>query len=225
MNREQAMNYESEVLRRQLLGVALVVGPLFAASLLFSPSTVLERLQGVANNPGTLAVAVALVYLLRPLVAWPVTPVSVLVGYGFGVTAGLPIALCGAVGTCLVPFLVGQRLPSDAGVLAWVSDSGERLFTATGDTRGILAARLIPIPTDVVSYTAGMAGVPARALVVGTALGELPWTVAAVLAGSSMQSFSVGGVRAIDIRLLAVAGLLAGLILAGPLWRSIRERR
>jgi uncharacterized membrane protein YdjX (TVP38/TMEM64 family) len=70
-----------------------------------------------------------------------------------------------------------------------------------------------------------MGRVPVAAFAAGTVVGELPWTVAAVVAGRSMREFSLSGVETADPR-LAVGGVLAALVLlAGPAYRLVREHR
>lgn len=215
------MEFDDPTVRRQLGGFALAAVALAGVTLLVSPETALNRLRTVAEDPLLFGVAVAALYLLRPLAAWPVTPLAVVVGYGYGVALGIPVALAGAVATCAVPFFVARHFRGEAGLVGRLGDSGGAFFEATGGARGVAVARLIPVPSDVVSCAAGVSGVPFRALAVGTAVGELPWTVVAVLAGSSMDRLSTAGATAVDARLVAVALLAALLLLAGPVYRRL----
>lgn len=160
-------------------------------------------------------------YLLRPVVLWPISAISILVGYVYG-PAGIPVGLAGAVVTCLPPF-AAARLSPNRGLFARVGSTGERLVTATGECRGLIAARLAPLPADPVSYAAGLSGVSGRAFVTGTALGELPWVTAAVLAGSSMRTLSVDGATP-GVPLIVGATAVAVLVLAGPAYRHLRDR-
>ena len=217
------MEFDDPTVRRQVGGFALAAVALAGVALLVPPETVLNRVRTVSGDPLLFGVVVAALYLARPLAAWPVTPLAVVVGYGYGVALGVPIALAGAVATCAVPFFFARRFRGEGGLFGWLGDSGGALFEATGSTRGVAVARLIPIPSDVVSYAAGVSGVPFRALVVGTAVGELPWTVVAVLAGSSMDRLSTAGADAVDVRLVAAALLAALLLLAGPIYRRRAE--
>lgn len=202
--------------RRQVTGLTAAAGAVVVASLAFSPAAVLGRLQQLAAHPLAFAGALAALYLLRPLLAWPITPVSVLVGYVYGVELGLPIALVGAVFTCLPPFGVARWFETDVGLLGNLRRSGRQFFDVAGTTRGVLAARLVPVPADVVSYGAGLSGVGAAPFVLGTTLGEVPWTVAAVLAGSSMQTLAVDGIAAAGPSLVVAAAVAGLLLVAGP---------
>ncbi|GAA0646820.1 TVP38/TMEM64 family protein [Salarchaeum japonicum] len=204
---------------RRVVLVALAAALVVALALLV-PEGVLARVRGVVASPWFPLILVGL-YVVRPFLAWPVSALSVLVGYKYGLVLGVPIALVGAVGTSLIPYYVGDRLPTAGRVLGPVRESGERYFAAAGDTRGVVAARLAPTPAEVVSAGAGIAGVPARAFVAGTLVGELPWTIAAVGIGSSLDSFSPKS--AFDPVLVGACVLIAVLLLAGPLYRSRRR--
>ncbi|MGB9987412.1 TVP38/TMEM64 family protein [Salarchaeum japonicum] len=206
------------VSRRTVLAAVAGLGVLALA--LFVPDSVLARVRGVVASPWFPVILVAL-YAVRPFLAWPVSALSVLVGYKYGLVLGVPVALVGAVGTSLLPYYVGGRLPTTGSVLGSVRSGGEQYFAAAGDTRGVIAARLAPTPAEVVSTGAGIAGVPVRAFVVGTLVGEFPWTVAAVGIGASLDSFSLQ--NAFDPMLVGACVLFAVLLLAGPLYRSRRR--
>jgi len=210
---------------RQGLGLAVLLGFVVAASVLSSPGEVLRAIEGLVADPLRFALALVILYSLRPLVAWPLSLVSVLVGYAYGFALGFPVALTGTVGSCLVPFVLARYFRSDVGLVGWVSGTGERFFDATGDVRGVFAARLAPAPADAISYGAGLSGVPASGFVLGTLLGEIPWTVAFVLVGASMTDFSVGAATLDSAAFVIGATLLAVLALAGPAYRYLRARR
>ena len=198
------------------LGVTVAVG------LLLSPASAIGRLLGLLASPWFPLLLLGL-YLVRPLLAWPITAISLLVGYRYGLAVGLPVALAGVVLTSLLPYAAARRARSSEGVLGRLTAGSDRYFGATGDLRGVIAARLAPTPAEPVSAAAGIAAVPIRAFVLGTLVGELPWTLAAVLAGDSMRTFSPSG-RIVDPRLV-IAGLLAAtLVLARPTYRLLRHR-
>lgn len=209
-------------LRRGLVAAA-VVAVLVAIGLRVSPVTGLAAARGLLASPWFPLALVGL-YLVRPVLAWPITAISVLVGLRYGVVVGVPIALCGAVGTSLLPYAVARRLRSDAGWAGRLTEGSERFFVAAGSVRGVTAARLAPTPAEAISAAAGLARVPVWAFAVGTAVGELPWTVAAVAAGASLREpVFAGPVVGAN---LALAGVLAAaLILAGPAYRAVERRR
>jgi uncharacterized membrane protein YdjX (TVP38/TMEM64 family) len=231
--------------RRTVAAVAAV--GVVAAALFVSPRAVLAWLAGLAADPVAFGVAVLALYLLRPAVALPTTLCSVAVGYGFGL-AGLPVALAGAALSALGPYYATRALLDDpeagertelrgrlatalGGAVGRARAAGRRYFAGVGDVRGVVVARLVPLPADPVTAGAAAAGVSARALVVGTALGEVPWTVAAVAVGASARRLPAVEAGAAGVWPAVGALALAGLLLAGPVYRRLdgdgreRERR
>lgn len=201
-----------------MLGVALllVVG---LGAVLTSPQWVLTRLDWLAADPLRFGVALVVLALLRPVLAWPTTLIAVVVGYGWGLR-GLPVALALIALTSVPPFLLARR-SADGGPVA---TAGARAVDATGDLRGVIASRLLPAPSDVVSVGIGLSGVPLRPFLVGTAIGELPWALAGVVAGGSIQRVLQEGLGAvIEPRLILAAAIAALLLLAGPAYRHLRD--
>lgn len=209
-------------LRRGVLAAA-VLGALVGVGLLLSPMAVVERARGLLYS-GWFPLLLVGLYLVRPALAWPITAMSVLVGFRYGLVVGLPVALAGAVGTSLLPYAAARHLRPQSGWAGRATAGSERFFRVAGDLRGVAAARLAPTPAEAISGAAGVARVPVTAFVAGTLVGELPWTVAAVLAGSAMRGLDPAG-PVVDARLV-LAGLLAAvLVLAGPAYRHVRGRR
>jgi uncharacterized membrane protein YdjX (TVP38/TMEM64 family) len=209
--------------RRQFAGLALLA-VVAAASLLAGPDRLLGVARDLADRPLRFAVLLVGVYLVRPLFAWPTTLVAILAGYAYGPVWGFPVALAGTTASALLPFLAARYVGAGTGLVARVGDSGRRFFAAAGDLRGMIASRLAPAPSDPVSAAAGLSGVSTGAFVAGTALGEVPWTVAAVLAGSSLDRLSTAGLNAVSWELVAAAGAVAAALLAGPAYRVVSAR-
>jgi|AntDeeMinimDraft_4_1070355.scaffolds.fasta_scaffold00071_32 uncharacterized membrane protein YdjX (TVP38/TMEM64 family) len=213
--------------RRALVGFALLA-TVAIASLAVSPAATMEALDALTADPFLFALALVACYLLRPLVAWPTTVLAVVVGYGYGVALGIPIGLLGAVLTSMPIWAAGRYLgDGDANPLAWITpgerflDAASTYFETAGDFRGVTAARLAPLPADAVTATAAMTGVSLPAFVAATLVGELPWTIAAVLVGSSLSSLTTDGMGAVDARLVVALAIAATLLLAGPFYRRI----
>lgn len=232
--------------RRALLGAVVAVS-IVAAGLLVSPTATLASLESLATDPFLFGLVVCGLYLVRPLLAWPTTPLAVLVGYGYGVTLGVPIALAGVVVT-VVPVFLGARWVTTTGETEAGTGSGSdahepstlpfgldtalertgrsvtRFYETAGPIRGVTASRLAPIPSDIATCAAAASGVGLRHLVVGTAIGELPWTVAAVVVGASTATVTLDGIGELG-GVLAVGCTLAGaLLLVGPAYRLARTR-
>lgn len=208
--------------RRQLGGIAAFAAVAVVASLLLSPARVLDEVAHLSAHPLKFGLALLVLYLVRPLFAWPISPISALVGYVFGLQYGIPIALVGATLTTIPPFLFARYVGrGGGGLFARLNDAGRRFIDVTGATRGVLAARLSPLPADPVSYGAGFSGVSLRAYVVGTFLGEIPWVFVEVLAGTSMRTLSTEGLSA-GVHVLVASFAVAVLLLAGPAYRHVQ---
>ncbi|MFB6353347.1 MAG: TVP38/TMEM64 family protein [Halobacteriales archaeon] len=209
---------------RRHVAVGLAVAALVAIGLVLSPGDVVDQLRAWLTSPWFPAILVGL-YLVRPLLAWPITALSVLVGYRYGVAVGVPLALLGAVATSLLPYALARHYRDRAGPFAGLVAGSERFFAATGGLRGVIAVRLAPTPAEPVSIAAGAGRVGVGTFVAGTAIGELPWTVAAVVAGHSLSRLSLAGALAVDpwVVLLGLAG--AAVLLARPAYRWLRRRR
>ena len=205
---------------RQAAGIGVVLAVAAAATLTTSPESFFARVERLARRPVLFAVVLLALYLVRPLLAWPISALSILLGYVLGPVA-IPIALAGAVVTALPAYALAGHLGHDAGFLARVGDAGGAVRRTTGDLRGVVAVRLAPLPTDPVSYAAGLAGVPLRPYVAGTALGEAPWVVAAVLLGASAGEVTSAGTAADPIFFVTTVALAALLALSGPAYRRV----
>jgi uncharacterized membrane protein YdjX (TVP38/TMEM64 family) len=208
--------------RRTWLAIAVVASVAFVGVLALSPQRVLRSVAALATRPVLFAVVLAALYLGRWLVFWPVTALSLLVGYVYGIRVGIPVALVGATITALPPFLFTRYATHDLGVLDRVQDRAAELSDATGAFRGIFAARLIPLPAEAVSCAAGLSEISIGAYLLGTAAGETPWVIAAVVAGSSMRTFALSSASP-DLRLVVGLAALGVLVLAGPLYRQLGD--
>ena len=69
--------------RRALVG-GLVAAAVVVAVVFASPGAVLDRLAWVTVEPGRLVAVLVALAVVRPLLAWPVTLLAVVAGYGFG---------------------------------------------------------------------------------------------------------------------------------------------
>ncbi|WP_225334860.1 TVP38/TMEM64 family protein [Halomicrobium urmianum] len=207
--------------RRQLVATGVVVALAVVATLLLSPRGILEAVAGLSERPLLFGAALAVLYLVRPLFAWPISPISALVGYVLGMSYGVPVALVGAVLTCVPPFLFARHVGTAGGLFGRLNDAGRRVVEVTGATRGVLAARLSPLPADPVSYGAGLSGVSLRAYLAGTLVGEIPWVFVEVLAGASMRRLTLSGIDA-GVHVLLASFALAVLVVAGPAYRHVR---
>lgn len=207
--------------RRQVVGMASLGAIAAIAAVLFSPSTVVGYLEHLATHPLQFGLALLAVYLVRPFLLWPVSSLALVLGYVYGPVVALPVAVVGAAVSGLPPFFVARYARTDAGLFGSVAETGRRLTDAVGETRGVLAARLSPVPGDPISYASGLSEVSLGAFLLGTVVGEVPWALVTVFAGASMRTLSVTGFTLSPAAVIAFAGL-GVIVLAGPLYTHFR---
>ncbi|KAB1187869.1 MULTISPECIES: TVP38/TMEM64 family protein [Haloferax] len=201
---------------RLVAGLALAV--LLVGAFVVSPAAVVSHATWVAADPVRLVVAVSLLALVRPLLAWPTTLLALIVGYGLG-PIGIPFALALIVLTSIPPFIFARRFRGTSRL----AEVGEQTVAITGSVRGVTASRLLPVPSDVVSVAAGVANVRLGAFALGTALGELPWAIAGVVAGTSVETLTTDSLQAIvRPEFVALAALAGCALLVPPAYRRYR---
>jgi uncharacterized membrane protein YdjX (TVP38/TMEM64 family) len=210
----------NDATRRQLAGTAGLVAVAAVAAVLFSPQQVVAGLEGLATRPALFALALVAVYLVRPFLLWPVSAIALVLGYLYDPVIAFPVAILGAALTAMPPYLIGRYATTDVGLFRHVSNSGEWVVSTVGPTRGVIAGRFSPVPGDAVSYGSGMTGVGLRPFVAGTMVGEIPWALVAVFAGTSMRTLSLSEFS-IDPALVVSLALLAVLLLSRPLYRRL----
>lgn len=212
----------SRATRRQFGGLGVVVAALTCAALVLSPRAVLDSVAGLSAHPWRFLAVLTVLYLARPFLLWPVSALSLTVGFVLGATYGIPVAIAGTLLSNTAPFLLARYARSDEGVVGLAAGPTERFAEAIGEFRGVVAARLAPLPADVVSAGAGLSEVSLRAYLLGTLVGESPWIAAEVIAGASMHALSVHGLRH-SLALFAAATTCSALLLAGPAYRYVHR--
>lgn len=207
--------------RRRVLQILPVVGLVFVVGVhwWYSPAILFEHLD--ERGWILVAVGVTVFYLVRPFVLWPLSVASIFIGYLVGFPGGVPLVFAGTLVTCTPPFVLAEHYQDVNAYVKQASAIGETVVTATGELRGMVAARLSPAPADSVSIGAGLVGVSGRNFAVGTLIGELPWAVFYVMVGHSLRSFSSGSVQRVNVKFLLVVSIGAVLLLARPIYRGL----
>ena len=93
-----------------------------------------------------------------------------------------------------------------------------------GGFANIFRLRLLPVvPFNLLSFAAGLAGVPLRAYLLGTALGIVPGTIVYTYFADSLIGGAEGASRAALVRVGIAATLLLALSFAPALVRRLRH--
>ena len=157
---------------------------------------------------------------LLGLALFPGHVTATVAGLLFGALGGTAVALAAALIGALLAMLVARALGADA-VLSLIGERGRkwRDFVQTNGFSAVLACRLAPgMPSGIVNYLAGLAGIRLRAFAAAVTLGALPKTIAYVaLGGALADPLSTRGAIALA---LYAATAIAGVIVARRLIRS-----
>ncbi|HSL58397.1 MAG TPA: VTT domain-containing protein [Acidimicrobiales bacterium] len=164
------------------------------------------------------------VYLVRPLVLFPATLLTIAGGLLFGPVGGVAVVIVGANASALVAYGVGRmlgRAPSgDGEVDSLAARWAGRMRTSSFET--VLLMRLLFLPYDLVNYLSGVLRVRWVPFLLATAIGSLPGTVSFVLLGASIEQLDegLGGISPTTL-VASVVLIVASLVVA----RVLRARR
>jgi uncharacterized membrane protein YdjX (TVP38/TMEM64 family) len=179
-----------------------------------------EQIAGLLRGSWIGIVIYIGVYVLRPLILFPASLLTVLGGSVFGLVPGFLVALLAGTVSALVPYSLGR----------WFA-AGQR----SGDTilqrfvqvlqrnpfQAVLLMRLVYLPYDAVSVLAGSLRIPWWAFLGATALGNIAGTFAFVGIGASIEGDLASG----EIRLNAWMLGFSALVMIGSIVVSVALRR
>ena len=171
------------------------------------------------------------VYLIRPLVLFPASVLTVMGGILFGPWAGIAIVGVAANASAMVAYGVGRlhgTVPEAPAVdpdttdenLSLVKKWSQRLRDNSFET--VFVMRLLFLPYDLVNYVCGALRIRWSSFLLATALGSLPGTVSFVLLGASLERVDQG----LDgINPWAVGASVAIFVVSIVISRLLRKRQ
>jgi uncharacterized membrane protein YdjX (TVP38/TMEM64 family) len=212
--------------RRRPLVVAAVWTAMVVAFLVYehssgeSPTATAQRLVAAARGNWWALLAYLAISVVRPVVMFPATLVTVAAGMLFGPALGIGVAVVAASSSALVVYSIGRRVgraPAKSARHTALEGWIERLRSNSFES--VLVMRLLFLPYDLVNYWCGLIGVRRRQFLAATMIGSLPGTVAFVLIGASITRLDQG-VSGIDrSTLLWSSGLIGASIVASRVLR------
>lgn len=164
-------------------------------------------------------------YLLRPLLLFPASIMTIAAGLLFGPVAGTLIVVLVANASAMLAYVIGRGLAGDpkqtagdeqAGLIArW----GQRMRSNSFES--VFIMRLLFLPYDLVNYASGALRIRWTSFLLATVLGTLPGTVSFVLLGASVERLDegLGGINPITI-VVSVAIFVASIVIA----RMVKQR-
>jgi uncharacterized membrane protein YdjX (TVP38/TMEM64 family) len=192
--------------------------------------TPVESLQLLATFlTGSLlgGVAYVVIYVLRPLIFFPATLLTLLGGFLFGPVWGVIYVVLGSNGSALAAYFVARFFGQDLlqeqeGSQSFVNRYAQRLRDNSFET--VLLMRLIFLPYDLVHYVAGFLRIDWRAFILATAIGSIPGTISFVLLGSSFGTLDELAAGQVSVNPWAL-GLSIVLIVGSLIVSRILRRR
>ena len=171
--------------------------------------------------------AYLLVYLVRPIVLFPASVLTVVGGILFGPVVGVLVVVVAADASAMVAYGVGRLLGRPPGGIESPGDDASLRHRWASRMRAnsfetVLIMRLVFVPYDLVSYLAGVLRLRWLPFLLATALGSLPGTVSFVLLGASLDQVDEG-IEGIDPIALGAGAMIfvVSLLLA----RILRRRQ
>lgn len=162
------------------------------------------------------------VSIVRPLVLFPATIVTVAAGILFGPVVGVAVAAVAANASAMIGYSIGRnfRRPGDDSVVT--SRLGARTSRLRANSfEAVLLTRLLFLPYDLVNYGCGLLHVRRTPFIAATAIGTLPGTVAFVLVGSSVTRLD-DGLEGVDGRTLTIS--VALIVVSIAISRLVKRR-
>ena len=176
------------------------------------------------------------VYLIRPIVLFPASIVTIMGGVLFG-PIGILIVIVAANTSAMIAFGIGRFLghapgsdDSDSvGDTDDVGDDTAQSFVARWSGRlrensfeTVFVMRLIFLPYDLVNYVCGALRIKWTSFLLATALGSIPGTISFVLLGASLERIDMG----LDgINPLAVVAGVVIFVVSIVISRIIKKRQ
>jgi len=146
------------------------------------------------------------IYILRPLLLFPATLLTIAAGFVFGPILGVILIVIGSNASALLAYAIGRFFGQ--GFLGEGKSGGivQRYTVRMRDHsfETVFIMRLIFLPYDLVNYLAGFLRIRWVPFIVATALGALPGTLAFTLFGASIERFD-GGIPSLNPWVLAAS--------------------
>ncbi len=212
-------------------GALLLAYGVAVATTGLGPVGVLRALVDVVVDHPAGPLVFVLAYLLRPLLLFSATVLTVGAGHLYGPWLGFLVVVIGANGGALLAYGLARWLGG-----AWATRAlaggrwgalAARLRDRTFET--VLTLRFLFAPYDAVNYLAGALRLRPGPFVLATALGSVPGSFTFLLFGASIGDLSVladGQLPALDARALAGSAVLfvASLLASRTLRRRVARR-
>lgn len=168
-----------------------------------------------------------LLYLLRPLLFFSATLLTMAAGYLFGPVLGVLYTIIASNASSMVAYGIGryfgEGLLRGAGGAALISRYAERM--RGNSFEAVLTMRFLFLPYDLVSYLAGFLKINWKGFLAATVVGSIPGTISFVLFGAGIQGNFGEQLPTLSLPTLALGALMFVASLAFARFLRRRERQ
>lgn len=192
-----------------------------------TPLAAVQRLIAFMGSSGAGMLVYVLAYMLRPVLFFPATLLTLAAGYLYGPVLGVAIVVLASNLSSMVAYFIGRFF--GAGIVAQSSSSGvlqqyaDRLRRNSFET--VLIMRFIFLPYDLVSYFSGFLRIRWQGFLLATALGSIPGTISFIMFGASVEGTFGAELPQLNAASLAVGALMFAVSLGLSRWFRRRESR
>ncbi len=211
-------------------GVLLFVGQQYMTANNLTVTDLTSRLAKLSTDPWAGPLAYFGVYLVvRPLLLLPPSVLTILAGHVFGLKLGFLYALLAGTLSAILPYLVGRWLSSEQIAGANPRSPAERFRALLHGNpfQAILLLRLLYLPYDLVSVSAGYWRIGFRPFFLATAVGNIGPAFGYVGLGASIEGdLTSGGEIHLNSAVLALSlAVLITSLLVSRVVKIVQKRR
>lgn len=154
------------------------------------------------------------VFLIRPLILFPSTLITVLGGYIFGFWFGMLYVLLAGTASSIIPYSLGRWFSSSQNHDIEAESKIQQFIQKLQNNpfQAVLTMRLLFLPYDAVSFVAGSLKIPFWKFLLATALGNVAGIVSFVGIGASIEGDLASGDLSLNPKILVFS--LVTLILS-----------
>jgi uncharacterized membrane protein YdjX (TVP38/TMEM64 family) len=165
-----------------------------------------------------------LVYLLRPVILFPASLLTILGGNVFGLWPGFLYVLVAGTVSAAIPYGIGRWFAKEEAHKPLDESAIQRFIRVLrrNPFQAVLTMRLIYLPYDAVSFVAGSLRIPFMLFMLATLIGNVAGTLSFVGVGASIEGDLAAGEVSLNPAVLIFSGivLIASIALSRIMSRS-----
>lgn len=180
-------NRKLKLIALSVWGVILISYVILIITMKQAPLDLLLYLVNTLRTNTFGSILYLLIYLVRPIVFFPVGLLMIAGGFLFGPLKGILYAVIGCNLSAAISFMLGRYFG------ARIQSRNNKFFyyisyLSRNDFETVLLLRFILLPFDFVNYLSSFLRIEFFSFLTATMLGSLPWIVSYTLFGSSLNS-------------------------------------